>query len=72
MNAFDKNDLERANGHVMEAEERHARYSALVRRMAVTGQDTTDAENLLVRFKETLDLMRQHQQLVLRQTGSAL
>jgi hypothetical protein len=25
---------------------------------------------LLVRFKETLDLMRQHQQLVLRQTGS--
>jgi hypothetical protein len=69
MNAFDKNDLERANGHVTEAEERHTRYSALVRRMAVTGQDTTDAENLLMRFKETLDLMRQHQQLVLRQTG---
>jgi hypothetical protein len=72
MKAFDKNDLERADQHVIEAEERHTRYSALIRRMAVTGQDTADAENLLVRFKETLDLMRQHQQLVLRQTGSAL
>jgi hypothetical protein len=69
MKAFDKNDLERADQHVIEAEERHTRYSALVRRMAATGQDTADAENLLVRFKETLDLMRQHQQLVLRQTG---
>jgi hypothetical protein len=70
MNSFDKNDLECANRHVMEAEERHTRFSALVRRMAVTGQDTTEAENLLMRFKETLDLVRQHQQLVLRQTGS--
>ncbi len=69
MNAFDKIDLERANGHVIEAEERHTRHSALVRRMAATGQDTADAEYLLVQFKETLDLMRQHQQLVLRQTG---
>ena len=70
MKAFDKNDLERADQHVIEAEERHTRYSALIRRMAATGQDTADAENLLVRFKETLDLMREHQQLVLRQTGS--
>jgi hypothetical protein len=70
MKAFDKNDLERADQHVIQAEERHARYSALVRSMAATGQDTADAENLLVRFKETLDLMRQHQQLVLRQAGS--
>ena len=70
MKAFDKNDLERADQHVIEAEERHTRYSALIRRMAVTGQDTADAKSLLVRFKETLDLMRQHQQLVLRQTGS--
>jgi hypothetical protein len=69
MKAFDKNDLERADQHVIEAEERHTRHSALVRRMAATGQDTTDAENLLVRFKETLDLMREHQQLILRQTG---
>jgi len=68
MNAFDKIDLERANQHVIEAEKRHTRHSALVRRMAATGQDATDAENLLVRFKETLDLMRQHQQLILRQT----
>ena len=67
MNAFDKNDLERANGHVMEAEERHTRYLALVRRMAATRQDTADAENLLVRFKETLDLMRQHQRLIRQQ-----
>jgi hypothetical protein len=70
MKAFDKNDLERADQHVIEAEERHTRYSALVSRMTATGQDTGEAENLLVRFKETLDLMRQHQQLVLRQTGS--
>jgi hypothetical protein len=70
MNAFDKIDLERANQHVIEAEKRHTRHSALVRPMAATGQDTGDAENLLVRFKETLDLMRQHQQMVLRQTGS--
>jgi hypothetical protein len=70
MTPFDRTDLERANRHVTETEERHTRYSTLVRRMAVTGQDTADAENLLVRFKETLDLMRQHQQLVLRQTGS--
>jgi hypothetical protein len=68
MKAFDKNDLERADQHVIEAEECHTRYSALIRRMAVTGQDATDAADLLVRFKETLDLMRQHQQLVLRQT----
>jgi hypothetical protein len=72
MKAFDETDLERANRHVIEAEERHTRHVALVRRMAATGQDTTDAEKLLVRFKETLDLMRQHQQLVLRQTGSEL
>ncbi len=65
--AFDRTDLEPASRHVIEAEERHTRHSALVRRMAATGQDTTDAENLLVRFKETLDLMRQHQQLILRQ-----
>jgi hypothetical protein len=67
MNPFNRTDLERANGHVIEAEERHTRHLALVRRMAATGQDTTDAENLLVRFKETLDLMREHQQLILRQ-----
>ena len=70
MKAFDQNDLERANRHVIEAEERYNRHLALVRRMAETRQDTTDAENLLARFKETLDLMRQHEQLVLRQTGS--
>ena len=68
MNAFNRTDLERATGNVIEAEERHTRHSALIRRMAATGQDTTDAENLLVRFKETLDLMREHQQLILRQT----
>jgi hypothetical protein len=67
MNPFNRTDLEHANGHVLEAEERHTRHSALVRRMAATGQDTTDAENLLVLFKETLDLMRQHEQLILRQ-----
>jgi hypothetical protein len=70
MNLFDKTDLERASRNVVEAEKRHTRHLALVRRMAATGQDTTDAENLLVRFHETLDLMRQHHQLVLRQTGS--
>ena len=67
MNEFNRTDLERANRHVIEAEERHTRHVALVRRMAATGQDTTDAEKLMVRFKETLDLMRPHQQLILRQ-----
>ncbi len=67
MKAFDETDLERANRHVIEAEERYTRHLALVRRMAATGQDTTDAEKLMVRFKETLDLMRQHQRLIRRQ-----
>jgi hypothetical protein len=51
MKAFDETDLERANRHVIEAEERYTRHLALVRRMAATGQDTTDAEKLMVRFK---------------------
>ena len=67
MNPFNGTDLERANGNVIEAEERHTRHLTPVRRMAATGQDTTEAENLSVRFKETLDLMREHQQLILQQ-----
>ncbi len=67
MNPFNGTDLERANGNVIEAEERHTRYLTPVRHMAATGQDTTEAENLLVRFKETLDLMREYQQLIPQQ-----
>jgi hypothetical protein len=35
--------------------------------MARTGQDIADTEKLLVWFKRTFDLMRQHQRLSLRQ-----
>jgi hypothetical protein len=68
MNSTDETNLEQAIRHVAEAEERYARHLALVERMAASGEDTADAESLLTRFEQTLDLMRQHHQLVLNRS----
>ena len=53
-------DLEIATRHVTEAEERYAGQQALIKRMVAVGQDTTEAEAVLRRVEQTLDLLRQH------------
>jgi hypothetical protein len=58
-------DPEVSSQRVAEAEERCVRQRALIERMAA-GQDTADAESVLRRFESTLDLLRQHQQRLLR------
>ena len=67
VSAEDKTGLEVATRHVAEGEDRCARQRALIRHMAAAGQDTAEAEAVLLRFEKTLDLLRQHQQLILRQ-----
>jgi hypothetical protein len=67
VSAKDETGLEVATRHVAEGEDRCARQRTLIKRMAAAGQDTAEAEAVLQRFEQTLGLLRQHQQGLLRQ-----
>ncbi len=62
MDAPDTTAFEHATRHVAEAEERCAGQRALIERMAAAGQDTEQAESVLLQLEKTLDLLRRHQQ----------
>ena len=50
--------LEMAQRHVTEGEERCRRQGLLVQSMAARGQDTAEAERLLMNFEQMLTMMR--------------
>ena len=66
MDAPDTTEFEHATRHVTEAEERCAGQRALVVLMAAAGQDTAQAESVLLQLEKTLDLLRQHQERLRR------
>ena len=60
-----------ANRHVAEGERRCARQAMLLEELAARGHDTAEAERLLTAFEQTLELMRWHQQFLLRAASDA-
>jgi hypothetical protein len=60
--------LDLANRHVLQGKARCARQRVLIEEMVATGQDTTEAENLLKQLKQTLGLTRGDQQRLLQES----
>ena len=56
-----------ANRHIAEAKERIARQSALIRRIAAAGWDTSLSERLLKEMQRALDLMYEHRAHIVRE-----
>lgn len=54
-------DLDLANRHVAQGEERVAQQVALIDRLKEQGLPANEAETLRVRFENTLALLREHQ-----------
>jgi hypothetical protein len=72
MRAADGQELEEehlalANRHIAEAKERIARQSALIRRIAAAGWDTSLAEGLLQEMERALELMCVHRAQIMRE-----
>lgn len=59
--------LVQAERHISEGEQRIAGQKALIEQLAVDGRDTTEASNLLVVLQDTLTLMLEHRQQILRE-----
>jgi hypothetical protein len=56
----DETKLEMALRHVREAEEKVAHQERIVRELQAHGHDSTQAEKLLMNFREILDIARAH------------
>ena len=63
----EKQHLALANRHIAEAKERIARQSALIRRIAAAGWDTSLSESLLKEMQRALDLMYEHRAHTVRE-----
>jgi hypothetical protein len=60
-------ELALAARHVAEGEQRCTRLGALIAHSRAHGFDVTRAERMLAIFEETLDLMRDHHERMLRE-----
>ena len=60
----EREDLAEADVHIAEGERRLAQQITLIQWMAKKGQDTEEATKLLWHYKQALEPLRRHRQLI--------
>lgn len=71
MTSREDEHLALAQRHVAEGEQRVAQQMRLVDRLATDGRDTADAAKFLETLMQSLAVMRDHLQLILREIADA-
>ena len=63
----ERQHLDRADADIAAGEGRVTEQIALIERLAVQGQNTTEAQKLLQSYQETLETWREHRQLIVEE-----
>jgi hypothetical protein len=65
--AIEEEHLRKAEAGIAQAIDRIERQRQLIERMAADGHDVTTATSMLQTMQETLDVMKQHRQAILKE-----